>query len=51
MFRRMGVRSWEQQPASSPAEPTAGREHWVQLKSGDYKDLWVWRTWLQPWSG
>ncbi|MGP4097436.1 hypothetical protein [Nonomuraea sp. KM90] len=43
-------------PSKEPVRATCaaigrGREHWVRLKSGEHKGLWVWRDRLQPWSG
>lgn len=28
-----------------------GPDHWVCLKEGEHKSLWVWRDRLQPWRG
>ncbi|MEV0612905.1 hypothetical protein AB0I81_06230 [Nonomuraea sp. NPDC050404] len=43
-------------PSEDPIRATCaargrGRDHWVQLKSGEHKGLWVWRNRLQTWSG
>ena len=43
-------------PSKEPVRATCaaigrGSEHWVRLKSGEHKGLWVWRDRLQPWSG
>ncbi|WP_157549550.1 hypothetical protein [Nonomuraea candida] len=43
-------------PTADPVRATCaargrGPEHWVRLKGGDHKGLWIWRDRLQPWSG
>jgi hypothetical protein len=43
-------------PSQDPVRATCaargrGPEHWVRLKSGEHKGLWVWRNRLQTWSG
>jgi hypothetical protein len=45
----------ELQPSTDPITTTCatrgrGPDHWVQLQSGDFKNLWVWRNWLKPYS-
>lgn len=43
-------------PSKEPVRATCaargrGRDHWVRLKEGEHKGLWVWRDRLHPWSG
>ncbi|MEV4084264.1 hypothetical protein AB0J43_28780 [Nonomuraea fuscirosea] len=43
-------------PSKEPVRATCaargrGRHHWVRLKEGEHKGLWVWRDRLHPWSG
>ncbi|TDD47398.1 hypothetical protein E1286_17875 [Nonomuraea terrae] len=33
------------------AAPGQGAEHWVRLKSGGHKGLWLWRDRVRPWTG